>query len=166
MSDADADVEIEEPRVPAWVIWSTFVLSLAGLAISVYLTIEHYRPALLYCPATGAVDCGAVTTSPWSKVFGIYVSYPGGLFFVAMTLLNLPAAWRSSSEAIRLGRLGLSVAGVVFVFYLIWAEVARIHKICLWCTGVHVITLALFAIVVWTAMGFSDGDLEEDPEDE
>jgi uncharacterized membrane protein len=37
---------------------------------------------------------------------------------------------------------------VVFVLYLVWAELFRIDAICLWCTVVHVVTLALFAVVV------------------
>ena len=35
--------------------------------------------------------------------------------------------------------------------YLVWAELFRIEAICLWCTGVHVVTLALFFVVVLDA---------------
>ncbi len=37
---------------------------------------------------------------------------------------------------------------VVFVCYLIWAELFRINAICLWCTVVHALTLVLFALVL------------------
>jgi uncharacterized membrane protein len=30
---------------------------------------------------------------------------------------------------------------------LIWAELFRINAICLWCTAVHILTIALFTIV-------------------
>jgi uncharacterized membrane protein len=33
------------------------------------------------------------------------------------------------------------------VLYLIWAELFRINAICLWCTAIHILTIALFTIV-------------------
>jgi uncharacterized membrane protein len=39
-------------------------------------------------------------------------------------------------------------SGVLFVVYLVWAELFRIDAICLWCTVVHVVTVALFAVIV------------------
>ena len=48
----------------------------------------------------------------------------------------------------RLSRLGAVSVGVVFVLYLLWAELFRINAICLWCTAVHVLALVLFGMVV------------------
>jgi uncharacterized membrane protein len=48
-------------------------------------------------------------------------------------------------------RLGSVVVGIVFVLYLIWAELFRINEICLYCTGVHVLTFILFALIVGRA---------------
>jgi hypothetical protein len=36
---------------------------------------------------------------------------------------------------------------VGFTFYLLYAELINIDNIYQWCTGIHVITLALFAVV-------------------
>jgi uncharacterized membrane protein len=44
--------------------------------------------------------------------------------------------------------LAAVLVGVVFVCYLIWAELFQIDAICLWCTVVHVLTLVLFGLVV------------------
>jgi uncharacterized membrane protein len=33
------------------------------------------------------------------------------------------------------------------VVYLVWAELFRIDAICLWCTVVHALTIALFAVL-------------------
>jgi uncharacterized membrane protein len=41
--------------------------------------------------------------------------------------------------------------GIVFVLYLIYAELFSIGAICLWCTSVHVITFALFVLIVFGA---------------
>jgi uncharacterized membrane protein len=40
------------------------------------------------------------------------------------------------------------LTGVVFVCYLIWAELFQIDAICLWCTVVHALTLVLFGLVI------------------
>jgi uncharacterized membrane protein len=48
-------------------------------------------------------------------------------------------------------RLALSTAGVFMVFFLVWAELFRIDAICLWCTAVHVVTVALFGVLVFAA---------------
>jgi uncharacterized membrane protein len=34
------------------------------------------------------------------------------------------------------------------VLHLIYAEAFQIYKVCLWCTGIHAVTLALFLIVL------------------
>jgi uncharacterized membrane protein len=39
------------------------------------------------------------------------------------------------------------VAGVGMVLYLVYAELFILDAICLWCTAVHVLALALFAVV-------------------
>jgi uncharacterized membrane protein len=42
------------------------------------------------------------------------------------------------------------VSGIGFVLYLIYAELFEIKAICEYCTGVHVVTFALFVLVVVT----------------
>jgi uncharacterized membrane protein len=68
-----------------------------------------------------------------------------------MTALSLPAVWRSASPWPARARLAAVTSGVVFVVYLVWAELFRIDAICLWCTVVHVVTVALFAVIVLAA---------------
>ncbi len=33
--------------------------------------------------------------------------------------------------------------------YLLWAELFQIHAICLWCTGVHILTFLLFVTLLF-----------------
>ncbi|MFD9737488.1 vitamin K epoxide reductase family protein [Umezawaea sp. NPDC059074] len=127
----------------------SLVLALAGLATSIYLTIAHYgSPELLVCAENSVVDCASVTSSEQSRLFGIPVADLGTAFYVAMTLLCLPQAWRSPQRWISWARLGATGVGVLMVVYLVAAELFLIGKICLWCTVVHVITLALAALLV------------------
>ena len=132
-----------------WIPWATLVVSVLGLGVAAYLTYEHFTAGTtLACPNTGVVNCAKVTSSEYSKVFGIPVALLGLGFFAGMTVLSLPPMWRTSSPwPSRLRLIGVLV-GVVFVCYLIWAELFQINAICLWCTVVHGLTLVLFALVL------------------
>ena len=137
------------PHVPRWIVPATLAASAAGLAVSVYLTIAHYTQSVtLACPATGAIDCQKVTTSPESMLLGIPVAVLGLVFFAATGALGLPATWHARTPWLRTARLALAVVGVCFVARLVYAELFQIDAICLWCTVVHVLALALFAITV------------------
>jgi uncharacterized membrane protein len=117
--------------------------SLAGIAISVYLTISHYQDLPLACSTGSTFDCGAVTTSSYSLFpgTGIPVSLLGIGWFVvsgALALLALQGTdWRLGSWLL----IAWGLAGTVFVLYLVYAELVLIHRICEWCTAVHLLVL-------------------------
>jgi uncharacterized membrane protein len=138
---------------PRWLQLITWVLSLAGLGISIYLTIAHYTSSsILACSDNGLVNCAAVTTSPESMVFGIFpVAVLGLAFYVFMAAINSPWGWRAAQPAVRWARLGSVIVGIVFVLYLIYTELFTLNAVCLWCTSVHVITFLLFALIVFSA---------------
>jgi uncharacterized membrane protein len=138
---------------PRWLRITTLVLSVIGLGLSIYLTIAHLTTSkILVCSDKGIVNCGAVTTSAESKVFGIFpVAELGLAFYVFMVAINSPWAWRSKLPAIYWARLGSVIIGMVFVLYLIYAELIEIRNICLFCSEVHVVTFALFALLVFDA---------------
>jgi uncharacterized membrane protein len=153
-ADGSAD-KPAEPRfsAPTWVQWASLVLSLAGLGVSIYLTIAHFTsPKILDCSANGLVDCTKVTTSSESMVFGVFpVAVLGLAFYVFMAAINTPWGWRAQLPAIWWARLGSVIVGIGFVLYLIYAEIIQIGNICLWCTSVHVITFLLFVLIVFAA---------------
>lgn len=132
-----------------WLPWATLVVSIAGVAVAAYLTYEHFTAGTtLACPNTGVVNCVKVTSSSYSKLAGIPVAVLGLGFFLAMVVLSLPPLWRTASPWPSRARLAAVVVGVVFVCYLIWAELFQINAICLWCTVVHALTIILFGLVV------------------
>jgi uncharacterized membrane protein len=139
--------------VPLWMQLATFLLALAGLGVSIYLTIAHFTESTLAgCTETsGLVNCTKVTTSAESYVFGIPVAVLGLAFFVFAVAIMSPWAWRSTRREVHLVRLASVVVGVGFVLYLLYAELFMIGSICLYCTSVHVITFALFALTVFAA---------------
>jgi uncharacterized membrane protein len=138
---------------PAWLQWTSLVLSLAGLGMSIYMTIAHYTSTnILVCSNKGYIDCAKVTTSPESMVFNVFpVAVLGLAFYVFMTAINTPWAWRSGIAAIWWARLVGIITGIGFVLYLIYAEVIQIGNLCLDCTTVHIITFLLFVVLVFAA---------------
>jgi uncharacterized membrane protein len=140
-------------RGPApWMQIATFVLALAGLGVSIYLTIAHFtESALIGCSESGLVNCTKVTTSPQSYVFGIPVAVLGLAFYVFAVAIMSPWAWQAARREIHLLRIASVVVGIGFVLYLIYAELLTIGSICLYCTSVHAITFVLFVLVAFAA---------------
>jgi uncharacterized membrane protein len=137
---------------PAWFQWTTWGLSLAGLGVSIYLTIAHFNQSVsLVCPASSTINCEKVTTSPQSYAFGIPVAVLGLAFYLFMAVANSPWAWRMAWPPLRWARIGSVVVGILFVLYLIYCELFKIGAICLWCTSIHVITFCLFGLIVFSA---------------
>jgi len=152
------------PPAPRWLVAATGVLALIGVALSVYLTITHLEPKALFCSDSGIVNCAAVTSSAQSKVFGIFpVAELGLAFYVVMAVLCTPWAWRMR-RPLRLGSLSIGVqevrwirlaaiiAGMGFVLYLLYVELIQLGQICLYCTGVHITTFLLFALLVFDSV--------------
>jgi uncharacterized membrane protein len=140
-------------RGPAvWMQITTFVLALAGLGVSVYLTIAHFtESALAGCSEKGLINCTKVTTSPQSWVFGIPVAVLGLAFFVFLVAIMSPWAWQARRREVHLLRVASLVVGIGMVIYLIYAEFIIIGSICLYCTSVHIITFLLFVLTAFGA---------------
>ncbi len=130
---------------PRWASPVTLLLSVAGVAVSGYLTYEHYTTSTtLACPNTGVLNCLKVTTSAESKLLGAPVAVLGLLYFLGMLVLCLPGMWRAASTPVAWARLGAGLVGVAMVVYLIYVELFVLDAICIWCTAAHAVALALF----------------------
>ena len=137
----------ETNPVPRWAVIVSFLLSLAGLGVSLYLTIAHFDKQILACSSTGVIDCAAVTSSPQSYILGVPVAFFGFANFIVMTGLNSPWGWRLKSYWVHVTRFVLSIVGMVCVLWLVYAELIIINHICLYCTAVHIITFALLIVL-------------------
>ena len=140
---------------PPWLQFTSLGLALVGLGLSAYETWAHFTGShLAGCPTggNGTFNCAAVITSSQSMVFGVFpVAVLGLAFYVVVTALMTPWAWRMQRREVGLLRLAAMVSGMGFVMYLIYAEVVQIQDICEYCTGVHIITFLLFCVTVVSA---------------
>ena len=152
-AQAAGPAEVTETATdPRWFRLTTLILSVLGLGLSVYLTITHYTDsAPAGCPVNSVVNCAKVTTSPESMIFGVFpVAVLGLAFYVFMVAVNSPWSWRPGMPLIRIARLAGVLTGIVFVLYLVYVELIQVNAICEYCTGVHVITFALFGLVMYS----------------
>ena len=160
-------------KPPRWASPISLLLCVFGIATAAYLTYAHYSdPSVLACSDKGAVNCAKVTTSDQSHFLGMPVAVLGLAFFLGMTVLCLPQAWKRQEPIVRYARLAAVVVGLGMILWLIYAELAIIDAICVYCTIVHGLTLALFfVVVIATVLGsgsasvyddFDDDDLEDD----
>ena len=148
-----------ETAVPLWLRLTTFLVALAGLGVSTYLTIAHFTESTLAgCSETaGLVNCTKVTTSAQSYVFGIPVAVLGLAFYVFMVAIMSPWAWRAARREVQLVRIAALIAGMGFVLYLLYAELFIIGSICLYCTSVHALTFILFVLTMFAAAAWGLG---------
>ena len=118
------------------------LISVAGVAVSIYLTVLHYAGVTPACVTSGPVNCEAVLSSPYAVIAGtsIPTSALGIVWFaVSAALWTMPA-----------GQVHLtwSTIGLLAVLYLVFIEIVRIGAICLWCTAAHLLVVALVLIAV------------------
>ncbi len=92
----------------------------------------------LVCPASGPINCGAVTSSHYSHVFGVPVALLALLWFGIITYLAL-----ACPSYFPYLLFPLWVAGVAMVGYLVSVEVFEIHAICLYCSLAHICAILL-----------------------
>ena len=117
-------------------------LSVAGIAVSVYLTVLHFIGFAPACPVTGPVNCEAVLSSPYAVIAGTAVptSAAGIAWFAVSALI-----W---TRPVGSAQLAWSVLGVITVLYLVFIEIVRVGAVCLWCTAAHVLVVAIFLLAL------------------
>jgi uncharacterized membrane protein len=128
------------------------ILGVAGLLMSAYLVGTHYfaEEVPLACATGGIVDCEQVTNSAESMIGPMPVAVLGLVWFaVFLAMLGVRSWW---PQAIAL-QVVWAVAGLLTVFWLVYAELFLIGAICLWCTAIHAIVVGLFLLTLWDATG-------------
>jgi uncharacterized membrane protein len=144
----------ENLKLKKIVIFS-LILSLLGIADTIYLTIAHYtQSVILACPTTSFINCAKVTTSSYSEIFGIPVSLIGLIFFLGLFVVQLPIFWTNRFLWIKTPRIIFVSIGLASAFWFIYVELHKLHAICLYCTGVHILTFLSFITIIFTSEHF------------
>lgn len=113
-----------------------------GVAISVYLTIDHFAGVVPACPVSGHINCEVVLASRFAVIAGtsIPTSAAGILWFALSAALWLRPFGRV--------QLVWSAIGLLTALYLVFVEIVEIGAICLWCTAAHALVLLIFLVAL------------------
>ncbi|HZT97655.1 MAG TPA: vitamin K epoxide reductase family protein [Chloroflexota bacterium] len=141
--------------------WALLVLALIGLGISIFLTGEHYAGVIPACQKTGPINCGAVLTSSYSTVgnTNIPITVPGMLWFIvsgglAAAAVVFAVKRQPAPEWLVPLHMVWSLVGLAFVLYLIYVEAFRLHEVCEWCSGVHLLVILTVVVATVRYSGF------------
>ncbi len=115
------------------------LLGLAGLALSLYLTVV---PTPEFCDITSFISCDRVLSSPYAKIAGIPTSLYGAVWFAAMSTAAFLSVDR---KIITIFMKGWTVLGLLGVAVLVYVELVLINAVCILCTAAHL--LAVFTAV-------------------
>jgi uncharacterized membrane protein len=143
----EEDAEEPRPERP-WRSYLLMLIGLAGIGVSIYVTVLHYAHIAPVCSDSGAINCKRVLTSPQSVFLGIPVPLYGLFFFIGMFVLSIPKLWWTKLWWVPWLRLVGSAVGILFALRLIYEELFVIRSLCLWCTGAHVLSFFMFIVIV------------------
>jgi uncharacterized membrane protein len=149
MTVAAATSGSEEHAQPGVIALLAFAI--AGILIAGYLTAVHYTPLPMVCSTTGLIDCAQVTSSAYSVVPGttLPITVPGmGWFALSGALAVAALLRRGDAGSLRLTHLLWATLGLLAALYLVFVEIVRLHRICLWCSAVHLLLLASFLVAL------------------
>jgi uncharacterized membrane protein len=127
--------------------WQLLALaaSVAGLAVSIYLTVVHFAGVPLACPVNGTISCEAVLSSKFAVIAGTNVptSAAGIVWFSVSMLL-----WTRRAGRIQ---LAWSAVGLVTVLFLVYIEIVQLGVICIWCSAAHILVVVIFLVALLRA---------------
>ncbi len=131
------------------------VVSVAGIAVSAYLTYVHYKPAALICTTGGG--CETVQHSKYAVLVGIPIAILGLAAWIVALALTL---W--NSELARTLTAALALAALAFAAYLVILQLFVIDATCIWCMANDVILIPLFTVLalgrLWTRLSPTSPD--------
>jgi uncharacterized membrane protein len=132
------------PSRSPW-LWTSVVLSLAGIGVSGYLAYHRLFGGSLVC--TRWAQCDVVNNSLYSVLFGVPISFIGLAGYLALlgaAVASLVTTGKTQ-RAILLLNLLMALGGFGFSVWLTYVEVYIIEALCAWCLASALI-IALLTI--------------------
>ena len=133
-----------KPRGIAWLYLIAAMLSLIGLADSIYLTVEHLTGQSLRC--TIISGCSEVLSSPYSHIGNLPLAALGAIaYFTVFDLSILAAFGYRFARPLLMALLALMFLMTLWLLYL---QAFVIHHFCQYCLLSAAVTITLTAIVL------------------
>jgi uncharacterized membrane protein len=126
-----------------WVSWTLAAAAYAGLVISAYLTIVHYRGYVSPCYVVHG--CETVQTSKYSVILGVPVALIGALFFGLTFYLAVGLLRSSSLTLVRVFKV-FAFLGALAIIPLFLLQAIVLKAFCTYCVATEVIMLGIWIL--------------------
>jgi uncharacterized membrane protein len=129
--------------------WGAIIAAIAGLAVSIYMTIYKITDNNAMCMGSG--DCATVNASPYSEIYGIPLGVIGAIGYAGILLVlwlekRQPPFHPLLKEYGNMLAMGMSFAGFVYSIYLTYLELYVIKAICPFCVASAIAITLCFAL--------------------
>ena len=105
--------------------YAMIALTLIGIADAAYVARGSYTGAPLWCPILDG--CNTVMSSPYSRIFGVPMSYFGFIYYLFMFGLAARLAYEPFSNTLRFRAIVYAALGAVF-FDLLYVPSTRFYS--------------------------------------
>lgn len=122
------------------------ILSLIGLAVSVYILYTKKYNKKLFCP--GGKDCDAVVRSKYGKTFGIENTIFGILYYGLILIYALLLNRNVFIQGVYYVVVIASFAALLFSIYLTFVQAFVLKKWCYYCIISSIASLLIFLLVI------------------
>src|SRR5262245_40252133 len=124
--------------------FAILVLSLIFNAVSIYVTQGNYTGQTLWRPILDG--CNAVLNSPYSRIFGVPMSYFGFIYYLYMFALAARLAYDPFSNSLRFRAVLYAGVGAASSLYFMYLQLGFIREVSIYClTSAVTPFLLLFA---------------------
>jgi uncharacterized membrane protein len=128
-------------------VYAMLILSIIGIADAAYVAHGNYAGAQLWCPIIDG--CNAVINSPYSRVFGMPMSYFGFIYYLFMFGLAARLAYEPAANSVRFRAVLYAALGAISSAYFIYLQLGLIAAICSYCLISAVTSVLLLFAAVW-----------------
>ena len=122
-------------------------LTVIGIAVAVYVARGNYTGQPLWCPIIDG--CNAVVNSPYSRVFGVPMSYFGFIYYLYMFALAARLAFDPFSNSLRFRAVLYAGVGAASSLYFMYLQIGFIRQVCSYCLIAAVTSLLLLFAALW-----------------
>ena len=122
-------------------------LTLIGISVAVYVAHGTYTGQRLWCPIIDG--CNAVVNSPYSRIFGVPMSYFGFIYYVYMFVLAARLTFEPFSDSLRFRAVLYAAASAASSMYFMYLQLGFIREVCTYCLISAVTSFLLLFAAIW-----------------
>ena len=122
-------------------------LALIGIADAIIVAHSNYTGQPLWCPVIDG--CNAVVNSPYSRVFGVPMSYFGFIYYLYMFALAARLAFDPLSRGLLFRAVLYAAMGAASSMYFMYLQLSFIRELCSYCLISVALTFLLLVAAVW-----------------